>query len=94
LIAKDTELSWSSSDYVDFREKSGKVARYFMICWKGEPCFYWLRCEIIASKLDQDQFAKLIEIAQKLKASVIGDEGEVYTLRQGFFGKKIVTTPP
>jgi hypothetical protein len=43
LIAADAELAWSTTDYVDMKDESGQSTRYFMITWRGQPCFWWYR---------------------------------------------------
>lgn len=77
LLQSDGELGWSASDYVDSTE-AGMTTRNNMITWKGHPCFLWERDPITCASPDQPQIAKLIEIASKLNALVIGDDGERY----------------
>jgi hypothetical protein len=78
LIASDSELAWSSADWMDMSDKKGKVTRYFAILWNGEPCFWWYRDEIRCGGPCEEQVAKMVRMANKLGANVIGDDDEVY----------------
>jgi hypothetical protein len=78
LIASDPELAWSADDWVDMSDEKGKVTRYFAILWTGEPCFWWYRNEIRCATPNQAQRAKMVEMAARLGAKVIGDDGEAY----------------
>lgn len=79
LIASDPELAWSAEDWVDMRDGRGKnVTRYFMILWKGKPCFWWYRDQIQCSGPSEEQVGKMVEMAARLKANVFGDDGESY----------------
>ena len=79
LISADPELEWSSEDWVDLRDGHGKkVTRYFMILWKDKPCYWWYQNQITCSKPNEEQVGKMVEMATKLNANVIGDDGESY----------------
>src|SRR5262245_35665016 len=78
LIASDSELAWSATDYVDMRDDVGGVTRYWMITWRGQPCFCWYRDHIQCSRPDEGQRQKLVQMARALKAHAVGDDGEVY----------------
>jgi hypothetical protein len=79
LIAADPELAWSTRDWVGMRDGRGrKVTRYYAILWKGQPCFWWYRYEIRCCGPSEEQVGKMVELAAKLKANVIGDDGEAY----------------
>ena len=79
LIAADPELAWSTNDWVDMRHGRGKKAtRYYMILWKGRPCFWWYRHEITCSGPSEEQVGKMVEMAAKLGANVLGDDHEAY----------------
>ena len=93
-VAGDTELEWSTSDYVDMADESGSTTRYYMITWNGVPCFWWYRDEILCSGPHEKQIIKLIHLARALNAHVIGDDGESYELRKTFLGQeKLITVP-
>jgi hypothetical protein len=83
LIARDTELAWSTTDYVDMSDDTGAVTRYWMITWRGQPCFWWYRGQIQCSDPDEAQQSKLLQIARILNAFVVGDDGEIYDADSG-----------
>jgi len=82
LIAADSELAWSTSDYIALADGAGVSKLYYMITWKGESCFWWYEDEIRCSRANEEQIAKLVEMARALNAHVVGDEGEIYPLEQ------------
>jgi len=82
LIAADSELAWSTTDYVDMKDESGVSTRYYMIAWRRKPCFWWYRDQIQCSDADDAHVAKLVQMAHKLNAQVVGDDGETYPLEQ------------
>ncbi len=82
LIAADSELSWSTSHYVDMTDEADVSTRYYMIMWRGEPCFWWYRDQIQCSAPNEPQVAKLVQMAQALNAHTVGDDGEIYPLEQ------------
>jgi hypothetical protein len=82
LIAADAELAWSTTDYVDMRDDAGAVTRYWMISWRGQPCFWWYRDQMECSGPEEAQIAKLVQMARALGARVVGDDGETYPLEQ------------
>lgn len=82
LIAADSELAWSPTDHVDMKDESGASTRYYMITWRGEPCFWWYRDQIQCSGPDDAQVSKLVQMARALNAHAVGDDGEVYPLEQ------------
>ena len=86
LIQSDPELEWSSSDYVEIKQERG-FGRFYLIAWNGRSCFLWSEDQITCATPDEPQVAKLIGIAERLKANVVGDDGEQYTLSRSLFGK-------
>ena len=88
LIAADSELAWSSTDYVDMKDEAGVSTRYYMITWRGQPCFWWYRDQIQCSGADEAQQLKLAQMARTLNAYCVGDDNEQYVLKKGFFGKE------
>src|SRR5260370_20229630 len=95
LIASDPELEWSTSDYVDMRDDTGAVTRYFMIRWRSASCFWWYRDQIQCSGADESQQLKIAQIARALNAYAVGDDGERYELRKNIFGReKLVVVAP
>jgi hypothetical protein len=82
LIATDSELAWSTTDYVEMSDDEGVSTRYFMITWRSEPCFWWYRDQIQCSGPDETQVSKLVQMARALGAYTVGDDGEAYPLEQ------------
>lgn len=82
LIAADPELAWSTTDYVDMADASGVSTRYYMITWRGQPCFWWYRDQIQCSGPDESQISKLVQMSEILHAHVVGDDGEHYPLAE------------
>ena len=89
LIASDPDLQWSASDYVDMK-LGDTTTRYYMICWRELPCFWWYRDQITCANPEEAQTLKLIDIANKLGAHVVGDDDERYVLSRGFLGRQSV----
>jgi hypothetical protein len=90
LVETDPELSWSTTEYVDLRQKNGTIVRLPYIKWRGTSCFLWRLDQILCRNPDDAQTAKMIRIAEKLGAIVVGDHGERYTLRRTLFGRRRV----
>ena len=78
LILSDAELDWSK-EYVDMKV-DGEVKRFHLIDWKGEPFFWWYKDQIKFNSSDRDALIKLIRMADRLNAVVVGDDGEHYKL--------------
>ncbi len=55
-----------------------KVTRYFAIQWNGVSCLWWFRDEIRCAGPSEAQVGKMVAMAAKLKANVVGDDGETY----------------
>ena len=62
--------------------------------WKGVFCFSYWEGEIKCSNPDEPHIRKLIEIASKLNARVVGDDGEEYKLHRSFFGRETIKMCP
>jgi hypothetical protein len=92
LVESDPELDWSSTEYVDVRDKNGTIFRLAFIKWHGSSCFLWRQDQIVCENPDEAQTAKMIRIADTLEAMVVGDDGERYTLRRTLFGRRRVQT--
>ena len=75
--------------------QTGTVARYFFIVWKGQPCFWWYRSQVLCKNPKEPQIAKMVTMARALRAYVVGDDKERYKLRRSLFGRgKVVIIPP
>jgi hypothetical protein len=95
LVEADPELSWSTTEFMDLRDKNGTIFRLPFIKWQGTSCFLWRLDQILCRNPDDAQTAKMIRIAEALDARVVGDHGERYTLRRTLFGRrKVLATQP
>ena len=99
LIAADPELSWSKSDFFEVtNSKTGEItritSRYYAIEWKGTSAFWWNGHEIVCKAPPEPEQMKMIKMAQALGAMVIGDDGELYTIRKRLFGRESIVTEP
>jgi hypothetical protein len=90
IIEADSELAWSSSHFVQMKDHEGAVANFYMIAWKGVPCFWWYRDQLLCSSPNDAQVVKLVRIAAALGAHVVGDDGERYEIRRSILGKQRV----
>src|SRR5262249_29701812 len=72
LIAADSELAWSTTDYVDMKDEAGVVTRCYAITWRGKPCFLWCLNQIQCSDPDDAQVSKLVQMARALDAHAVG----------------------
>ena len=87
LVASDSELAWSSSDWVDMKDAAGTVTRYPMMLWRNVPRFWWYKDQILCSSPGEPELVKLAMMAGVLGALCIGDDGERYRIRRNFWGK-------
>jgi hypothetical protein len=92
LVASDPDLEWSDASFAQFQAEPDAIARFSTtsrlgIKWKGSPCFWWDRGQIVCKNSDHVHTAKLIRMAESLHALVIGDAGERYILSIGQFGR-------
>jgi hypothetical protein len=87
LIQADPELEWSASEFMETNGMED-TARFYMISWKGRSSFWWYRDQILCATPDEQQVAKLIEIATKLNAHTIGDDGEKYMFSRNLLGQR------
>jgi hypothetical protein len=69
-------------------DDGGTTTRYHMIIWRGSPCFWWYRDQILCSGADDAQQLKLAQMARALNAFAVGDDGERYEIRKSIFGKE------
>jgi hypothetical protein len=78
LVAADPQLAWSETDFVETHDDGGAIVRHPLIVWRGLPSFWWQEDQILCSGPDNEQTAKLVEMARALKAYAVGDDGEMY----------------
>lgn len=78
VVAADPELTLDEDQFISMSGRNGRTNRYPIVLWNGEPAFWWYEDQILCSSPDDSLVKKLIEVAGKLNARVIGDEGESY----------------
>lgn len=81
LVDSDHELSMSPSDFYERRTPDGNLERVSATAWiaGSSECTFWFQDgEVTAKNPDDAATLKLIGIAERLGARVLGDDGEVY----------------
>ena len=82
-IALDPDLSWSAEDWHDRKDKAtGKVVRTALVEWRGEYLGWFQDGEISSKNPDEALVFKLLSLAKKLGAMVVGDDDELYRVEQ------------
>jgi hypothetical protein len=77
----DPTLSYSTSDYYDQRLEDGHIERihpWLYVAHPEKPPLWYIGGAIETKNPDTQLISKMVEIADKLNAKVIGEEGEVY----------------
>jgi hypothetical protein len=83
LIASDPDLVVSTADYYDRTAEEGDTERIHAILWTAHPeevSLWFQDGEITAKNPDDLTIVKMLEIAERLHARVLGDDGEAYEL--------------
>ena len=79
FVEHDPELSFSTEDRVRFSEKEEKPP---LVDWHGleiqKGCLHLFEGRVVAKNPDDALVGKMIEIAERLNATVQGDDGESY----------------
>lgn len=81
IVNADSSLQISTTDYYDRRTETGEVKRIHPVLWIGHSDnvpFWFDDGAIEVSSPDDAVIAKMKEIATKLNARVVGDDGEEY----------------
>jgi hypothetical protein len=78
LVASDPELAWAAGEWFDMRLDERSKPRPVAILWKGQPDFAWNGAGIQCTRPNEEQLAKMIDMAVELDANVIGDDGREY----------------
>ena len=84
LVAEDPELEVSLIDFYDRSTEEGGIERIHPILWTAhsEEIALWFQDgEITTKNPDDATIVKMLEIAEKVQAQVLGDDGEVYRTR-------------
>ena len=82
VVESDQTLQVSSEDYLERRGKDGSVERVHPVCWVTHPDsvpFWFVDGAIETKDPDEATIKKMVELAGKLGARVIGQDGEEYT---------------
>lgn len=80
IVASDVELETSTESWLEGDLDRG-IARTYATIWIAHPDrvpFWWQDGEITSKNADQATRRKMVEIASRLNARVVGDEGEEY----------------
>jgi hypothetical protein len=77
-VAVDSELSLDADQFVAMSDAKGRTHRYPIVSWRGRPIFWWYQDQLISSSPTEAVVGKLLQIAERLGARVIGDDGELY----------------
>ena len=81
LIASDPDLVFSSTGFYERTTEAGGTERIHPILWTAhlEAVPLWFQDgEITAKNPDDFTIVKMLEIAERLHARVLGDDGEIY----------------
>ncbi len=85
LFEADPELEWSVSDTYVKPDDFDRLTRCYVIKWQDEPCFHYFNGEIVCNDADSHHIYKMVDMASKINATVIGDDGERYKPRKLLF---------
>lgn len=79
-VAQDPSLLLSAEDYYEAKDGKGGVVRTAAVLWEHDPdvAFWFDRSEITAKNPKDDAIVKLLELASRLTARVLGDNDEEY----------------
>lgn len=83
LLQSDSSLEVSPADYFERRTADGKTERFQMVLWTAHPDrppFMLIDGAVQITSPDEKTIQKMVEMAVRLRARVIGEEGEVYPL--------------
>ena len=84
LLQSDPSLEVSPTDYYDRRPNDGRTERFQMVLWTAHPDrppFMLIDGAVQIKSPDDATIRKMVEMASKLGARVVGEEGEIYPLR-------------
>ena len=83
VVDTDPELIVSADDYYDTKDRhTGAVRRVHAVSWTAHPEEPWPLWhdgdEILTKNADEPTIGKMKQLAQRLNARVLGDDGESY----------------
>ena len=83
LLQSDPSLQVSPTDYYERRAQDGRMERFQMVVWTthpDRPPFMLVDGTVQIKSPDEETIQKMVEMAGRLRARVVGEEGEVYPL--------------
>jgi hypothetical protein len=91
----DPDLKLSSHGYIEQQGQDGQIEKIYAwnyVAHPDRPPFWFMNGAIETKNPDEQTVAKMVTLAEKLQAKVIGEEGEVYSTSdadlQGSRGRK------
>ena len=83
LLQSDPSFQVSPTDYYERRAQDGRTERFQMVVWtthRDQPPFMLVGGALQIKSPDEETIQKMVEMAGRLRARVVGEEGEVYPL--------------
>jgi len=81
LVESDSSLTISPDEHCDRRTSDGRIERFQMVVWTahpGRPPFMLIDGAVRIKSPDEATLQKMVEMAKRLGARVMGESGEVY----------------
>jgi hypothetical protein len=82
VVSSDSTLQLSADDYYDRREGDGTVKRYHPFVWTehpDRPPLFFMDGAAHCPSPDEQTMIKMMEIARKLGAKVLDEDGKTYS---------------
>jgi hypothetical protein len=96
VVAADASLAWSTEDYYDRSTDTGSIERLYPVLWLEQPeesAFWYVDGAVETKTPDDRTIVKMIELAEKLGARVVGEEDERYVAGSGLQRWRTVRSP-
>jgi hypothetical protein len=77
VVSSDPTLTISTTDYLERKLPDGSIQRLHPVLW-NERAFWFMDHKIVVKNPEDDVLTKMLEIARRLQAHVVGDDGETY----------------
>ena len=87
IAENDSELIYSNNDYYDRTNDEGQIERFhpwIIASHPDKPPLWFIDGAIDSKNPDKLTIKKMVELAEKLNAKVIGEDGEVYDSEGNF----------
>jgi len=85
LLQSDSSLEASPTDYYERHTQDGRTERFQMVLWTAHPDrppFMLVDGAVQIKSPDEATIQKMVEMAGRLRARVVGEGGEVYPMEQ------------